>query len=59
MELSNANPASTWMAERLTLQGTVDFLGILFLFLYLLFFSLIIMEKSTCNHTENDIVDVS
>ena len=45
MELSNANTASTWMGERLTLQGTIDFSCIfVFFFLYLLFI-LIIMEK--------------
>ena len=41
MKLSNANPVSAWMGERLTLPGAVDFSCIFFLlFLCLLLFSL-------------------
>ena len=40
MKLSNANPASSWMGERLTLPGAVEFSRIFFLFLLLLFLSM-------------------
>ena len=33
MKLSNANPVSAWMGERLTLPGAVDFSCIFFLLL--------------------------
>ena len=35
MKLSNANPVSAWMGERLTLPGAVDFSCILFFFFFL------------------------
>ena len=55
--LSNANPVSTWMGERLTLAKAVDFFGY---FCFLLsvpavLFSPVIMEKSKNSHTEYDV----
>ena len=35
MKLSNANPVSAWVGERLTLSGAVDFSCIFFLLLFL------------------------
>ena len=50
VKLSNANPVSTWIGERLTLLGVVDFSCIFFFFvpvLFLLFdFFLILLSLS-------------
>ena len=54
-ELSNVDPVSTWMGERLTLQGTVDFSVIFVFYFSTCCFFLIIMEKSKSNYTEYDV----
>ena len=53
VKLSNANPVSTWISERLTLLGVVDFSCILFFFFCACsvfdfdFFFLILLSLST------------
>ena len=60
MKLSKANPGSTWMGERLTGPGIVDFSDTCFVSFFCtcsVSFSLhfIIIEKSKTNHTEYDV----
>ena len=53
MKLSNANPVSTWMGERLTLPGAVDFLCICFSFSVPALFFFFFFSQQFVTHINN------
>ena len=55
MKFSIANPVSTWMGERLTLPGAVDFSCFFFFFFFVCFFPLFLFSHYSVIHSNNSV----